>query len=100
MGEEAMGWYLATGMGLECYEGGKDSGHTCIHLQAPSNGATVGGPQAHIRSLRVGGDEVRGRGVETGHMVMGYCGRCPTEIWATRYFGRRTGSEATVIRKV
>ena len=39
-----------------------------INRQASSNGGTVGGPAAHIRSLRVG-DVVQGRGEETCPVV-------------------------------
>ena len=92
-----MGWNLAAGRGQGRYEGVRESGHTDIHLQAPSDGGTVAVTPAHIRSLRAGGYIVRGQEAETYPMVVSDGGGLPTEGYYKRYFGRRTGAEPTGI---
>ena len=52
MGKEAIVWDLVAEWGRERSEGGGESGRKVIHLQAPSDGGTVGGPPAYIGILR------------------------------------------------
>ena len=59
----------------------------------------MGGPPAHIRSLHVGKDRVRGRGASTGPVVAEDGGRCQTEGYSRRSFGKLRGVEVTVIWK-
>ena len=96
-GEEETRWDLASGRGQECYVGGGESGHMDIHQQSPRDSGTVGGPPAHIQSLRTG-DGVQGHEAETVPMVAVYGGGCPTEGYTKIDFVRHMGAEATGIQ--
>ena len=58
----------------------------------------MGGPPAHIRSLRAG-YRVQGWGAETGPVVAADGSGCPTESYAKKDFDIRTGAEETGIRQ-